>query len=111
MSCSSYNFNITVGTSFINYLNINNSDGSFVNLSGFSCRGGVRNNYSDTGYLYNLNPTVSAWSGVVMVSGGASTTSNLPCGSFYYDIEIFNSGDYALKVLNGDFNIFPSTSY
>ena len=111
MSCSRYNINLTVGESHIIYLNVNNSDGSYINLSGFSCRGKVRANYSDTGYLYDLNPQVAIWSGIIMISGGASSTTGLIPGQFNYDVEIYNSGDYALKVLNGDFSVYPSTSF
>ncbi len=109
---NTYDFNITQGCSFLAYLNCQNSDGSYINLSGFSARGLVKNQYADTGYLYNLNPQPiePMVSGIIMVSGSSSSTSGFLAGEFSYDIEIYN-GNCALKVLYGDFSVNPSTSY
>ena len=114
MSCGQFNFNVTVGCSIIYYLNVNNYNGTPINLSGYSCRGLVLNMPGDTGnYIYNLNPQpVQPYSsGIILVSGGASTTTGLLPGSYLYDIEIYSSGDFAIKILNGDFNVQSSTSY
>jgi len=110
---NSYDFNINKGCSFLVYLNIQNSDGSYINLSGYSVRGYVKNQYSDSGFILNLNPTpiYPLESGILMISGAASDTNYLPAGEFNYDVEIYNSGDCSSLVLNGDFNIYPSTSY
>ena len=112
MSCASYNYNITAGCSFLTYLNVQNSDGSYVNTSGFSARALVISQFSDTGIIYNLNPQLiqPQVSGLIMFSGSAISTQNLPVGSFFYDCELYN-GDFSIKVLNGDFNISPSTSF
>jgi hypothetical protein len=111
MACQRYNFNLTAGDSILTYLNCYNSDGSFINLSGYSLTGVVKNNFGDTGYIYNLNPQIAAWSGVIMVSGSSVSTQSLIPGSYSYDIQIFNNQGYSLKVLNGDFNLFPSSNY
>ena len=112
MSSNSYNFCITAGESFLVYLNAQNSNGTPINLSGFSARGIVLNNYSDTGYIYNLNPSpiLPFESGIIEVQGTAQSTQSLIPNSYIYDIEIYNNS-YALKILNGDFNVYPSTSF
>lgn len=108
---NTYDFNITQGTSFLVFLNAENSDGSSINLSGYNTRGYVKNQYGDNFYLYNLNPTTiyPLESGIVAISGNSTGTMLLPAGSFLYDIEIYN-GFNSIKILNGDFNVFPSTS-
>lgn len=112
MSCQCFDFNVTAGCSFLTYLNIQNSDGTYINTSGYSARSHVKSQFGDTGYLYNLNPQViePKISGLIMLSGGAASTQLLPAGNFYYDVELFNSGDYCLKVLEGNFNVFPTTT-
>lgn len=111
MSCQQYNFNVTQGCSILTYLTVTDSLNNPINLSGYQIRGLVNNFYSDTGFLYNLNPQISnAMSGIIMISGSASSTTGLVVGSYNYDVETYN-GDYALKVLRGDFNVFPSTSF
>lgn len=110
---NTYDFNVVKGTSFLIYLNVQNSDSSYINLSGYSARGYVKNQYSDTGYLLNLNPVPiePLVSGTIMISGSDILITGSPIGMFKYDIEIYNSGNYSLLVLDGDFNINPSTSY
>jgi hypothetical protein len=108
-----YEFDIVRGCSFIVYLNVTNSTGGYINLSGYTASGFVISQYTDSGFIYNLAPQCvpPLNSGTIMVSGGAFETSQLPLGGFLYDICIFNSGsDYGLQVVNGDFNIWPSTS-
>lgn len=107
---SSYNFNITQGCSFLVYLNATNSDGTKINLSGYAARGIVRDQYSDIKYILNLNPTpIEPFdSGVLLISGAAQDTLNLPVGEFLYDIEI-TSSNYGLKVAEGSFVVNPST--
>ncbi len=109
---NTYDIKITQSTSFLVYLTCQESDGSYINLSGYSARGKVKHEYGCSNYLYDLNPQPIApfESGIVMVSGSATSTSGLACGSFLYDIEIYQS-DFALKVLDGDFIVYPSTSF
>lgn len=111
MSCNRYNFNISKGCSFSTYLSLQNNDGTCINLSGYLCSGISKNLYSDTGIIYNLNPqVVNAISGQILVSGLQSDTENLKIGNFTYDIFIYNNAGSALRVLNGDFIVWPSTS-
>lgn len=106
----SYNFDITQGCSFLVYLNASNPDGTAINLSGYSARGIVRDQYSDVKNLFNLNPTpIEPFSsGVLLISGSAQDTQNLPVGEFLYDIEI-TSSTYGLKIAQGNFVVNPST--
>ena len=108
---NTYDFNITQGCGFLVYLTAQNSDGSYINLSGYTGIGYVKNFYGDSNTIFNLNPTLTnpLESGVIAISGDYFKTANLPVGSFEYDIRIMN-GISSIKVLNGDFNVLPSTS-
>ena len=108
---NSYNFNITQGNSFIVYLNAMNSDGTSINLSGYSGRGYVKNQYSDNTYIYNLNPSPFGplESGIIAISGAPIDTSLLPVGEFIYNVEIYNPFN-SITILEGNFDINPSTS-
>jgi hypothetical protein len=110
MSNTSYDFNLVAGTSFLTYVNCQDSNGSYINFSGFAAQGYVKNQWGDTGYILKLNVnTVSPFeSGILSISGSSSDTMSLPAGSFIYDIEIYNNSSVT-RVLDGDFNIFPST--
>jgi len=92
-------------------LNTLNSDSTPINLSGYTSYGFVKSMYSNNSYIYNLNPTpvLPFESGIIAISGNPVDTSFLPVGSFLYDVEVTN-GYNSLKVLQGDFNIYPSTA-
>ncbi len=108
-----YNFNIIAGSTFISYLNAQNSDGSYINLSGYSAIGYIKNQYGDTGIIYNLNPQCiqPLNSGTILISGLWSGNGVLPIGSFLYNVDIYLSGIYDQSVSNGDFNVLPSTNF
>lgn len=112
MSCNSYNFNVIAGNSFLIYLNIQNSDGTYINLSGYFANGYVKSSYSTNIYLLNLNPQpISPFeSGIIMIGGDATGTMNLPIGNFVYNVDIYNSSNYVAGVLKGDFNIYPNAA-
>ncbi len=105
-----YDFNIKQGENFTVFINVQNSDLSYINLSGYSSVGYVKNFFSDDGYLLNLRPTPiePLASGILAISGNHLETANLPIGSFEYSIRIYN-GTTSLQVLNGDFNVSPAT--
>ena len=109
---NTYNFSLVQGASFSTYLLLQNNDGSVLNLSGYMCSGIVKNSYECTGIIYNLNPQiVNEASGMILVSGLQINTENLPVGNFAYDLFAFNNAGFSLRALNGDFIVYPSTSF
>lgn len=102
-----YNFDVVQDSTFNFAINATNSDGTFIDLSGFSATGVVKYSFSNTGILYNINPIVdsSYISGLILISGNVG---NIPVGQYPFSIDIFNS-DYYLNILGGYWNIFPST--
>ncbi len=103
-----YNITGIQGSTLLLNLTLTNSDGSYVNLSGYGVRGAAKVYYNSTGYLLNLNPTIiSQVSGVISISGNSYDMANVPVGMYPYDIEIFNSGDYVFKGLRGLLYINP----
>ncbi len=106
---TNYNFSITKGCSFIQYLSPVDDFGVAINLSGYSFRGNVKNYYSDTGYIYSLNGITVPQSGILIISGSSISTSGLLCGSFIYDSELY-TGDYCTKAFFGNFDIYSTTT-
>lgn len=109
-----YDINITVGESFLVYTGITTGNNIIFNLSGYSVRGGAKAFYSDTGnYYFNLNPNpiLPYESGIIGFSGNSTGTQGLISNQFFYDIEIYNNSGYALKVINGNFNVTASTAF
>lgn len=108
---NTYNISAIQGNTLLLNVTANDSAGNPINLSGYSVRGYVKYNYSNTGILLNLNPTITSYvGGSVNISGNASDISNMPVGIFVYDLEAYNSGEYVTKFLKGYFSVDPEAT-
>jgi len=112
-----YNFNLIAGSSANFVLYATNSDSTYINLSGFSCRGQVRYSYSSPTVLFNLPATIdpSYISGRVNISITGNSTTGIPCGTYVHDLEIFTTGsngleNYTSKFLRGYVFIDPEVT-
>ena len=113
MCLNSYNFNIIQGSTAIIQINAKDDNDALINLSGYSARGKIKEKYSNTGILLNLNPTVNSSfiSGIVNISISGSLTAPLPIGEFPYDVEVFNIDESSVyKVAQGFVGIYPEVT-
>jgi hypothetical protein len=113
-----YNITAIQGSNIMLRVTATDSNGTALNLNGFSTRGYVKSKYSDSGILLNLSPFIySATSGLVDITISGNYTAGLPCGMFPYDIECFVSGsgssgnESVVKFLRGYVEILPETTY
>lgn len=106
------NFEIIQGSSFSSSIYAMNGDGTYMNLSGYAARCHLKYKYSDTGYLTNLNPYIypTYISGLIILSGNSIDTAALPATKLKYDLEVYDSGNYVVKILRGSFDVIPEVS-
>ncbi|NBP00112.1 MAG: hypothetical protein EBU90_08265 [Proteobacteria bacterium] len=108
---SIYNISAYQGDQIELTLNLKTSSGTYVNLSGYSVRGQVRQSYSSTGILLDLNPQIiNLESGLVNIDIISNISKNIPVGEHLYDIEKYPSGDFngnSIKLIRGKFSILP----
>lgn len=109
---STYTLEIIQGNSLDLQINATNSDGSYINLSGYGARGQIRYLYGATGVLLDLHPTVhnSYVSGIININIPSTGTAALPVGTFVYDIEITGANDFCLKYLRGYAPVSPEAT-
>ena len=107
-----YNLEIIQGSSLDIILTATNQNGSPIILSGYNLRGYAKANFSNTGYLLNLNPTIySAADGQIRVQISGSATASLPVCEIPYDIEGASAGEASVtKFLRGYAQIYPEIS-
>ena len=108
---NSYDFTVVQDINFTVILTAQNSDLSYINLSGYGLTGYVRSSYGNTGILYGLNvtPNTNYSSGLLYVSGRYPQSK--PMGQFVYDILGVNSNGYTIRLLNGNFTVSPVVTY
>lgn len=113
MANDRYDISAIQGSTLLLNLTCKNSDGTYVNFSGYTVRGYVRYQYSSTGTLLDLQPQIhpSYISGLITLSGTQTGMAAMKVGRFVYDIEASGANDYIFKPVRGYFDIDPEASY
>ena len=95
-------------------LNLKDSNGAALNLSGYGVRGQVRASYGSTGVLLDLNPTITnVLSGIMTVNINSYISADIPISDHIYDIERHPSGiltGNSIKLMRGKFSILPEVT-
>jgi len=95
-------------------LNLKDSNGTAVNLSGYGVRGQVRASYGSTGVLLDLNPTITnVLSGTMAININSYISADIPISDHVYDIERYPSGiptGNSIKLMRGKFSILPEVT-
>lgn len=95
-------------------LNILDSSGAAINLSGYEVRGQVRNSYGSTGIMLDLRPSITSdISGTIAINIPSTGSAAMPVNEYVYDIERFPSGIEAgnsIKLMRGKFTILPEVT-
>jgi hypothetical protein len=111
---TSYNISGIQGDYIQLTLNILNSTGAAINLSGYGVRGQVRSSYGSSGIMLDLQPTITSdVSGVISISIPSTGSAAIPVNEYVYDIERYPSGNIygnSIKLLMGKFSILPEVT-
>ena len=95
-------------------LNLKDSNGAALNLSGYQVRGQVRASYGSTGVLLDLNPTITnVLSGTMAININSYISADIPISDHVYDIERYPSGiltGNSIKLMRGKFTILPEVT-
>ena len=95
-------------------LNLKDSNGTALNLSGYGVRGQVRASYGSTGVLLDLNPTITnLLSGTMAININSYISADIPISDHVYDIERYPSGiptGNSIKLMRGNFTILPEVT-
>jgi hypothetical protein len=95
------------GDDFKAVVTAKDSAGSVINLSGYGVAGKVRNRYSDSTHLFDLNPSIAtAASGTINIDVAATGTASMPVTEAVYDVEIY-IGSQVTRLLEGNVKILP----
>jgi hypothetical protein len=105
-----YDLEIIQGDTYSINVVAKNTDGSYMNLSGYNISGSIKFRYSDNNNLLPILPTVvSAESGIFNINLSYTDTKSLPITRAVYDVEAEISGS-STKLLKGYANIYPEVT-
>lgn len=91
-----------------------NTNGTAVNLTGYSARMQVREAYESLSPVLSLTSgsgiTLGGTAGSIILEANATTTAALEAGQYVYDLELVTSGGYVTRLLEGNFTVDPEVT-
>ena len=109
-----YNFVCPQGTTFskqLSYL----IDSVPVDLTGYTARMQVREKASSASKIIDLTTenggiTLGGKAGTIQLDVSASTTESLVPKTYVYDLEVVSSGNYVIRLIEGQFTVTPEVT-
>lgn len=106
MAVTAY-LDIDQGSDFIAEFELENDDGTPMNLTGFSVYSQFRKSYNaTTGYAFTTQITNAAQGKLTLRLLG-TTSSTIKPGRYLYDVEVLSSGGAKTRVVEGILTINP----
>ena len=105
---STYNLNVTQGSTASFNINLSNADGTPMDLTGFSVRGSIKLRYSDTSPLVVFSTTIN--DNTVTKPLTSAQTAVLPVGMGVYDVEKYSTAYDSEVLLSGKVFIHPEVT-
>ena len=104
------NLTVDQGTDFTMSVDVTDTDGDALNLTGFSVAGQVRRSYFSTTAVNFTCAVSNATSGIITVSLSGTQSDAMKAGRYVYDVEITNAGGTKTRVLEGQLEIMPAVT-
>ena len=104
------NLTVDQGTDFTMSVDVTDTDGDALNLTGFTVAGQVRRSYFSTTAVNFTCAVSNATSGIITVSLSGTQSDAMKAGRYVYDVEITNAGGTKTRVLVGQLEIMPAVT-
>ncbi len=90
------------------------TNGTAVNLTGYSARMQVRESYDAGTAVVSITSgtgiTLGGTAGSIILELTPTTTAGVPSGQYVYDLELQTSGGYVTRLLEGNFTVDPEVT-
>lgn len=105
------NLKIESGATFSITIELDNADGTNLNLTGFTGACKIRKSYYSNFNVYNLTVTIDSppTDGKITISATATQTATFKPGRYVYDVELIN-GSEITRVLEGIAEVRPNAT-
>lgn len=105
------NIVVDQGADYSASIDVTDSDGDNIDLSGYTAAGQIRKTYSSsTAVDFTVAIASPASAGVLNISLSNTQTNAMKAGRYVYDVEITNSGGVKTRVLEGQVEITPGVT-
>ena len=104
------NIFIDQGTDFSITVDVTQSDGAALNLTGYSAAAQIRKTYGSSNVSAVFTTSISAAAGQVTLSLTDTQTSGLTAGRYVYDLNITSGAGVTTRVVEGQAIITPGVT-
>ncbi len=99
------------GTDFIAEVQIDDTDGTTANLTGYTVAGQIRKTYSSSTAVAFSCTVTDAAAGKISISLSNTQTQAMKAGRYVYDVEITKtSNSYKTRVIEGQVTVTPGVT-
>lgn len=103
------NLFIDQGATYATKLNITDTNGAPVDLTGYTAAAQIRKHYTSSNSV-SFTATTTAATGAVTLSLSANATANLYAGRYVYDVELVDSQGRVSRIVEGIVTITPNVT-
>lgn len=103
---------IDQGSDYIDTLLMNNTDGTPVYIGGYVFSSQLRTSYYSANPVATMNVSVTdATNGIASIVLTANITSNIPAGTYVYDISMFDTANVTTRIVKGTAVVTPQATW
>ena len=104
------NLFIDQGTDFSITVDVTDSNGQVLNMSGYSSAGQIRKTYASSTVSATFTTSINASAGQVTLSLNDTVTSALGAGRYVYDLNVTSGGGVTTRVVEGQAIVTPGVT-
>jgi len=104
------NLFIDQGTDFSVTVDVTDTDGSVLDLDGYSASAQIRKTYTSSSVSATFGTSISASNGQVTLTLSDTVTAGLSAGRYVYDLNIESSGGQVTRVVEGQAIVTPGVT-
>lgn len=104
------NLFIDQGADFSITVDVTDSSGDILNLSGYSAAAQIRKTYSSSSASASFGTSIAEAAGQVTLTLSDTVTTGLDAGRYVYDLNITSSGGVTTRVVEGQAIVTPGVT-
>ena len=104
------NLFIDQGTDFSVTVDVTDTDGSVLDLDGYTASAQIRQTYTSSSVSATFGTSISANAGQVTLTLSDTVTAGLSAGRYVYDLNIESSGGQVTRVVEGQAIVTPGVT-
>lgn len=104
---TTYNLSVDAGATYSVEFEYTNDDGSIFDLTGYTAKMQIRDMPSSPTFVLEVTPTITVLTGIISVTLTATQTATLTNSSYVYAIELYGSGGFVIRAVEGVVTVSP----